>query len=484
MEAELDNNESWQYSGVFGFSTHAPAQDVAKSTLIALRENAPIGTIIDGMEVTGPYVRLTLTGFDSDVLEEDVLVVRSLRGFTRRHDVGEVVLEAATRSSGFTMLDFLPSFSTYYYTIFYKVADTWVFDPNKSFAKQFALSNYISDDEPFSKEGNKLFAQMPSWMQADDLESTATLYALCQIIGRLLDGVLDELSHHQRNAQSIADVDAGRIPYIDWLIAWPTNYEFPEIVRRRETKNALSVWRRKGARVALENVLQRLTGWNVTILEGWKWVIRTASDAVLPDDPPAGWEEETDGDWYELREQVPDLNTVGDERVVLFDGVPVDMTSVLPSDTPTFGKDEEFKNDHGFLVILTTTSTTTTVQEVVLAKLNKLLPILLPLFSTTVITFAYRTYETWVLAATDEFLGGTYDLSGDEPLTVAFDLSTNFFTPDVCDLRTVEDGDEETPGTLNDRYHWSPHSDLEYTCGDHRVTVDAPFGWYELGVTP
>lgn len=94
-------------------------------------------------------------------------------------------------------------------------------------------------------------------------------------------------------------VDAAFIPYIDGLLGWPTNFELRETRRRSETEDAVNVWKAKGTNDAFELVLQRLTGWNVDLYEGYNYVVTTATaeDALDANTPPVGWNPQVDGVW-------------------------------------------------------------------------------------------------------------------------------------------------------------------------------------------
>jgi hypothetical protein len=114
------------------------------------------------------------------------------------------------------------------------------------------------------------------------------------------------------------EVDAAFIPYIDQLLGWPTNFELGELRRRRETLNAISLWKAKGTNNAFELALQELTGWNIELYKGYDYVITTATveDTLDANTAPTGWVVAEDGVWAD---QVNDI---------VFNGTP-DLSGVV-----------------------------------------------------------------------------------------------------------------------------------------------------------
>lgn len=187
----------------------------------------------------------------------------------------------------------------WYYTVFYEATDgngatIWLFSPINSHDRGFAL------DSGLSAFGQQMFDYFPSGIRTKDKsEGEDTLYRLCQILGKPLDEIKERLDQFSDKRFKPNDVDAAFIPYIDNLLGWPTNFELREGRRRFETEDALNVWKVKGTNNAFELVLQRITGWNVELHEGYNHIVTTATpeDALDANTPPTGWVEATDGVW-------------------------------------------------------------------------------------------------------------------------------------------------------------------------------------------
>lgn len=100
------------------------------------------------------------------------------------------------------------------------------------------------------------------------------------IFGTVLDGFKTEIERLLDNYE-VESVDAALIPYIDALIGWPTNFDLPELKRREETLNALSIYRLKGGAGALTALVENIADWDTTVHEGWRFVFFSNSSRCL-----------------------------------------------------------------------------------------------------------------------------------------------------------------------------------------------------------
>lgn len=102
--------------------------------------------------------------------------------------------------------------------------------------------------------------------------AASPLERFLQIFGVTSDSVKTDIERLLDNYK-VDTVEAELIPYIDALIGWPTNFELPEGKRRKETLNAVALYRRKGRADAIEAFVEAVAEWDVTTYEGWRYVM-------------------------------------------------------------------------------------------------------------------------------------------------------------------------------------------------------------------
>lgn len=241
-------------------------------------------------------------------------IMKKVKEFPRAHDDSTCIevksgdysatLGSVDRDEYISMLDEQvddEKAQVWYYTVFYQaVNDTtndtvWIYSPLNSHDRGFALTNNDS-----SAYGNQIFDYFPQGIRLIDYnQGNDTLNKLSQIFGRAFDEIKDRLSQFENKRFLPMEVDASIIPYIDHLIGWPTNFELGELRRRKETLNAIDLWKSKGTNDSFELALQDLTGWDIELTNGYQYVITTATaDQNLdPSNPPDDWDETTDGVW-------------------------------------------------------------------------------------------------------------------------------------------------------------------------------------------
>jgi phage tail-like protein len=490
---------TWQHGYVteFPFDT-SRIPELGHERLRVVRENLPIGTTvltINGpVVITSPYLRVLIPGAPPDdetavfTYGFRVCVARGATQFPRSPNdpgvevVAEIDVDEAEREDVLTIIDGVPTTREwYYYSVFYwnvgEDAERWALSPINGHCRQFALSQYLRDDSPTSKHGEMIYEMLPPIFRLAE-DNSETTYRLCQIFGRILDAVEDEALTHLKSAVSINDVDASKLPYIDWLLAWPTNYELPEARRRRETAIVSRLWRQKGTKAALELFVQTVTGYRVTVYDGWRWVSSTpGGDDWLLDDPPPDWVEGVDGVWADvLRFRIP-VTTFSPGMRASVDGIPRMVTTPSVEDVGGIGRPWSWRNPDGVMLVLREIpGVSMSFTAVLVQKIAKFVPVLFPhTASVTLAIVAVETENAEILIddldSSDEGLEFFADLDG------VIDVSTFTFTPDFCTLHTFDGG-----GWLNALYYRTPHSALAYTCGDARVRGDGSTSAPRIGV--
>lgn len=318
----MATHEYWQFA--FVGETHTGTEVVSNlGSAVPLKvelSNLPVGS--------APYEEFPITlvnqehirvlyGLPSDptgyTLTGDLKILKKLKEFPRDHTDTKaetvksetLVLANVNRDEYFFILDELKlndeQPDVWYYTIFYEAVNTtttntvWIYSPLNGHDRGFVLTNNTT-----STYGDQLFNYFPQGIRLiDSAEGNNTLSRLCQIFGRVFDEVQDRLNQIDKKRFLPMEVDASIIPYIDHLLGWPTNFELSELKRRRETLNAIELWKAKGTNNAFELALQELTGWDIELTNGYEYVLTTATvDQNLDHtSAPTGWNTATDGDW-------------------------------------------------------------------------------------------------------------------------------------------------------------------------------------------
>lgn len=220
----------------------------------------------------------------------------------------------------------------WYYTVFYEgvteAQETlWGFSPIYGHGRAFSLNSGESE------YGLKAYEYMPRAHKVlDTRKYSRQLYRFLQVLGKPLDEISERLERFLQTKADPSKVDASLLPYIDQLLGWATNFELSEERRRFETSSAVSIWKTKGSNDALELALQNITGWNVEFIEGYRYVLTTATpqDILDASTPPIGWDSQTDGDWASLVNSMPFNGTVDFTTTVDISGTDTQNTCVIP----------------------------------------------------------------------------------------------------------------------------------------------------------
>lgn len=281
--------------------------------------------------------------------------------------------------------EYLPQFSVlsqvsventvWYFTVFYKnnLTNRYTFSPEHGHARDWG---YPNPDESF--HGELLFSYLARKHQSLDAENADTAYRICKAIGRLFDSIKAEIGFEYTTRYDPYHVDAARLPYLDWLLGWPTNFDLPCNVRRSETAHAAEILQRKGAVNALRYTLRIITGWDVEIYEGWRWVLNTIEDDELdPLIPPTGWDATVDGDWAAIVGQYLQLQVTYDSTnpdMEVGAGTYDDVVCYTPST-------DSWQNDDVVLIVLKQIwGVSGILPDAVVTKVERMVDFLLPHF--------------------------------------------------------------------------------------------------------
>ena len=152
----------------------------------------------------------------------------------------------------------------YYYSLYELRTDGyWVHDTLEG--RQWAY--------PYKRWGfnEYLFKSMPRGIQTDDSDS-GHLQGFINIFGSILDAYKTDIEQFS----SFYDIDTIHIdllPFIDKKIGWPTYYAAGGIQKRKETKQAVALYKLLGTKNGYEAMLEEVAAWNCEVYEGWKHIM-------------------------------------------------------------------------------------------------------------------------------------------------------------------------------------------------------------------
>ena len=286
----MATKDLWQFRSVidFGLST-IPSHSLGSDCVITLESRPEVETysLPDGfggtLQPKAGDVVLTF-GLPDDLpnyaLNGTVRVICSTNEFPRDAGVFDATkvtytdqefnLDLAVRNQVIyrCLIPCVPSTTVYVSVFYYSAANTvWITSPNH------LMDRFVSRGSS-GFWGLKHFDLLPRHTRKLDSDNADTLSRLFHLFGTSLDDLQSLMDYVAQSVYDPESVDAGKLPYIDRLLGWPTNFELKEVTRRQETAQAVSLWKAKGSARALDLVMQNTIGWAVDIFEGMDQVFR------------------------------------------------------------------------------------------------------------------------------------------------------------------------------------------------------------------
>jgi phage tail-like protein len=255
-----------------------------------------------------------------------------------------------------------------------------------------------------SKMSNAMYNRFPTYLKKEDEKNGDQTKKLFNILGRTLDDLETKIKS-LKNTYDPNTVNADKLPYIDNLLGWETNFELNEQIRRFETKTAIDVYKTKSTTRSIELILQEILGWNVEIQEGYPFVFSLNQKPYELLAKPDDWNDNTDGNWLELTGNSPMSITYSMDMGEINIGSTFSPIAILPSfsnakDTSS----NNFQNLNGVLVKLyPLPNRRVKLGRDLLDKLNILLPQLLVHYADYFISIQDVFDESFNLGITDQF---------------------------------------------------------------------------------
>lgn len=128
-----------------------------------------------------------------------------------------------------------------------------------------------------------MFNTLPRGYRTQDANS-GHLYQFLSIMGALFDCAKTDVEHI-RTLMEIDNIHDDLLYLIDLRIGWPTWFSAGGRQRRQDTKRAVDLYKLLGRSVAYEQMLEAVSDWEATILEGWRYVMFSNGrfDSTTPD---------------------------------------------------------------------------------------------------------------------------------------------------------------------------------------------------------
>jgi hypothetical protein len=342
-----------------------------------------------------------------------------------------------------------------YATICYysPIHDAWLTSPNNLMSRCTVRGDH-------GEWGQILFDQLPRYMRKIDEDNEGATKSVLSSLGIALDDFSALLEYIDKSTYTPERVDAGALPYIDQLLAWPTNFELRESLRRYETVQAVSLWKTKSSANALELVMQNTIGWDVEIYEGKQQVFTLNSYNVAQ---PADWiEGEIDADSSLPADQQPCgiWNDVSKPFFTTWDPnnsspytSPENTNLVLPSQ-------DGWQNPNGVLVkLLPTADSRTVLSSLALKKAKNIVPLFIPHYAQVFFTVQDLFQETLRVHMESEFDDDFGTLYPTEPLSLDIEVIVSNYKSNLCVFHTWN-----VASNTNDTRYRTFHNGIDFLC--------------------
>ncbi len=225
---------------------------------------------------------------DSMLWARSIKILRKKKEWPLSHDdtAAEVVVDANFANifqQNVVLDENLEREVTYYYALFALRNDgVWFHDRFTDRKSAYAYQDFGGPET--------LFDRMPRGWQS--LDVTGHLEQFLTIFGKMVDTQRSDVNMLLQLFE-IESIPCDLIPLLDATIAWPTWFETNGIQQRKETSEAVDVFKLVGRSAAYEQILSEISNWEVQVVEGWRYVMfsnglygSTTPDFAGPDPIP------------------------------------------------------------------------------------------------------------------------------------------------------------------------------------------------------
>lgn len=169
-----------------------------------------------------------------------------------------------TSATPFFIEDGLVENQTYYYALYALRTDgVWVHDRFTDRCSSYPYDRWGACDY--------MYNSLPRGYRSEDA-TVQHLYQFLCIFGALIDDTKTDVEHLLQLFE-IDNIHDDLIFMLDAKIGWPTWHTTNGLQRRRETRRAVDLYKLRGRAAAYEQVLEEISDWDATIVEGWRYVM-------------------------------------------------------------------------------------------------------------------------------------------------------------------------------------------------------------------
>lgn len=464
--------DSWQFRSVLDYGAGSKRVPFLGENCSVSLESLPSvagSTITDGLGNTldtGEPGVVVSFGLPSDLegaqLNGNVRILVSSNKFVRDPSAFDLTLTSLTPLEATLPLGLrdsvvyrhfipAPQGTNVYVSLAYQESNgLWCFSPDNLFSRTLVRPE-------LGEFGEKMYSSLPPSFRQADIDNDYALLKLIKILSASFDDANAQINQ-LKAAYDVANVDAGKLAYIDRIVGWPTHLLVNEDIRRLETLESVSIFKNKSTRGSIDYAMQQTIGWSAKIYDGSPWVLSTN---FIQEQQPADWVEgladpdstldptaQATGIWE-------DSQQIGLTLWSPDDGAVSDSPVVGPSILPDFNS---WKHPGGVLVSLTPTATKrTSLDSVARNRARSLALELVPHYVDVHLKVAEAYAESLDLALLDESDDDVFATS-DNSISVEFSISHQA-SVGYCPFNTYPLG-----GDLNDSQDRLIHTALTYTC--------------------
>ena len=217
------------------------------------------------------------------------VLVKKTRDYPRNIQDGIVVLDAAPAVDSFTDAAPLNGHFNYYRAFFQDAAGAWIDAPQEDDRSR------IRCEASFDYHG-KLYGNLPELYERQD--ENEELYRFLAIIA----WELEKFRAKQSGLNDISNVNEVRddlLEHLAWNVGWLLNRELPVLRQRAEIKRAVAIYRKKGTRRGLIDLIQGIMNWDMEVIKYNRNILMTGhpdSTTLKVSDPNVTMNMDTEAD--------------------------------------------------------------------------------------------------------------------------------------------------------------------------------------------
>ncbi len=185
------------------------------------------------------------------------ILVRKTRDYPRNIHDGIVLSDAAPGVEFFADLSPAHGFFNYYRVFFQDSADAWIEVPSEDDRTR------IRCDASFDYHG-KLYGNLPELYERNDENDEMRRFLA------IIAWELEKFRAQQSGLNDTSNVNEVRddlLEHLAWNVGWLLNRELPVLRQRAEIKRAVAIYRKKGTRRGLIDLIQGIMNWDMEVIK-------------------------------------------------------------------------------------------------------------------------------------------------------------------------------------------------------------------------